>query len=130
MAGVWMTAGSTFGSASKSAVGHLVDGGVGDWAAVGRRRRPRVGFVEFGGLAGLQGDRARSQRPDLQRRRAGQRARFAQQPFQMVVQVQAGAALGQQPLVPGDLGPAAEHDRLTGVRQNPTCQPINLTGTE
>jgi hypothetical protein len=51
--------------------------------------------------------------------RPGQRAGLAKQHFQIVVQLEAGPALGDQPLMPGHLGLAIEDHQLTGVQQYP-----------
>lgn len=52
----------------------------------------------------------------LQRGGAGQCTGFAQQRFPIVVEVQPGAALGHQPLMPGGLYPAVVDDKVGGVQ--------------
>ena len=51
----------------------------------------------------------------LERGGAGQSAGFAQHRLQVVVEVQAGAALGHQPFVPGHLGAAVVDDQVGGA---------------
>ena len=48
--------------------------------------------------------------------RAGQGARLAQQPFQVVIQLQAAATAAGQALVPGDFGAAVEDHQFRGVQ--------------
>lgn len=51
--------------------------------------------------------------------RAGKGTGLADQGLQVVVQVQAGLALGHQPLVPGDFLAAVVDDDLRGVQHHP-----------